>query len=95
MKYVNIVTSDGKKDSIYAKLSQMEENIHEQGNGDYFVRVHKSYIVNSFHIKGIDKTNHTVHLFSGEELPISEACYKDAIRKLKKFHEGEKFVKRT
>ncbi len=93
MKYVNIVTGGGKKDSVYAKLSQLEEKINQQDIGDCFVRVHKSYIVNAFHIKKIDKTKHTVHLFSGEELPISEACYKEAVSKIKKFHEGKKIEK--
>lgn len=90
MKYVNIITLDGKKESIYAKLSEIEKEINEQGNRDCFVRVHKSYIVNAFHVKGIDKTNHMVHFYSGDDIPISDAYYKEAVNKFKKFTEGEK-----
>lgn len=90
MKYVNIVTSDGKAESIYAKLSEIEEEIYKQGNQDFFVRVHKSYIVNTFNVKGIDKSNHTVKLFSGAEIPISEAYYREALNKFKKAIGSEK-----
>lgn len=88
MKYVNIITLKGENGSVYAKLTEIEEEIYEQGNSNCFIRVHKSYIVNAFHIKSINKTNHTVQLFSGEEIPISDAYYKDAINKLKVFYNG-------
>lgn len=88
MKYVNIVTSDGKTESVYAKLSEIEQELYEQGNRECFVRVHKSYIVNAVHVRETDKAKHIVRLYSGDELPISDACYKEAINKLKKFGAG-------
>lgn len=88
MKYVNVITLKGENVSIYVKLAEIEEKMYEQENHNFFIRVHKSYIVNALHIKAINKTNHTVHLFSDEEIPISDAYYKDAVNKLKAFHNG-------
>lgn len=88
LKYVNIRQLQGGDGRLYAKLSDIEHNLAGQGMSWCFVRVHKSYIVNLYHIEAVDKQKHALRLSSGEELPISDAYYKPAIGHLKRFHAG-------
>lgn len=77
LKYVNICKSNKRTEMIYAKLSEIEEKL-----GHVFVRIHKSYIVNRSYIDSIDKKSHKVIMKNGEELPISDAQYKNVVEKL-------------
>ena len=70
LRYVNICLSGGESPRILAKLSQIESLA-----GPFFLRIHKSYLVNSGHILWMDKKNRTVLLSNGEQLPVSEAQY--------------------
>lgn len=81
LKYVVIHTVSGTEERLFAKLSQVENKLNSR-----FVRVHKSFIVNSDHVAFVDKKEHTVVLASGEHIPISEAQYEQAMLK---FRTGE------
>jgi two-component system, LytTR family, response regulator len=71
--YVKIVTVDG------SFLKKRTMNFFEQSLSAYhFVRVHRSYIVNTQLITRIDayeKESHSVLLSTGEKLPVSKAGY--------------------
>jgi len=71
--YVKIVTADG------SFLKKRTMNFFEQSLGLYhFVRIHRSYIVNTQLITRIDpyeKDSHLVLLTSGAKLPASKAGY--------------------
>lgn len=81
LKYVVIHTVSGSEERLFAKLSQVEDKLNSR-----FVRVHKSFIVNSDYVTFVDKKEHTVVLASGEHIPISEAQYEHAMQK---FRAGE------
>lgn len=74
LKYVIINLVNGKFQKIYCKLSQIENKLDND-----FLRIHKSYIVNTNYLECIDKSNKTVLLTNGEQLPISEAKYKETL----------------
>lgn len=78
LKHVRIHSLDTTENIISAKLSQLEPKLDS-----HFVRIHKSYIVNSCHVRSIDKKNHTVMLLNGEVLPISDAQYDAAVKKFR------------
>jgi len=71
--YVKLVTADG------AFLKKRTMNFFEQSLGVYqFVRIHRSYIVNTHLITRIDayeKDNHLVLLTTGAKLPASKTGY--------------------
>ncbi len=71
--YVKIVTSDG------AFLKKRTMNFFEQSLASHnFVRIHRSYIVNSQLITRIDpyeKDSHLVLLSNGSKIPVSKAGY--------------------
>lgn len=77
LKYVNICKTNGKKEMIYTKLSEIEKLL-EHG----FVRIHKSYIVNRSYIDIVDKKTRMVIMKNGDMLPIFDAQYKNVIEKL-------------
>ena len=81
LKYVIIHTVSGTEERLFAKLSQVEDKLNNR-----FVRVHKSFIVNSDYVTFVDKKEHTVVLATGEHIPISEAQYEQAMQK---FRTGE------
>jgi two-component system LytT family response regulator len=71
--YVKIITADG------SFLKKRTMNFFEQSLGAYhFVRVHRSYIVNTQLITRIDvyeKDSHLILLSTGEKLPVSKTGY--------------------
>lgn len=75
MKYIRIYNTHGGHEQIYAKLSDLEKLL-----GSGFLRIHKSYIVNTMYIEKIDKKEHLVYIKGGECLPISQANYKNVIQ---------------
>ncbi len=77
LKYVNIVRKSSEIINIYKKLDEVEKNL-----SSVFLRIHKSYIVNSSFIKGVDKVNRTVVLKNNERLPISNSRYNSVIEYL-------------
>lgn len=78
LKHVRIHNVNATENVIFAKLSQLEIKLDS-----HFVRIHKSYIVNSCHVYSIDKRNHTVMLINSEVLPISDAQYDTAAAKFR------------
>lgn len=78
LRYVDIHMASGENPRILAKLNEVE-----QLAGDVFVRIHKSYLVNSRYVLWIDKKNHLVQLSTGEQLPVSDAQYEQACEKLR------------
>lgn len=71
--YVKIITTDG------SFLKKRTMNFFEQSLSTYhFVRIHRSYIVNTQLITRIDiyeKDSHLLLLSTGEKLPVSKAGY--------------------
>lgn len=78
LRYVNICLLHGEHPRILAKLSEIE-----QLAGDFFVRIHKSYLVNPKHVLWMDKKNHLVLLTNGEQLPVSDAQYEKTCEKFR------------
>lgn len=78
LKHVRIHNVNRAEDVIFAKLSQLETNLDS-----HFVRIHKSYIVNSYHVHSINKKTRTVKLLNGEVLPVSDAQYDIAVTKFR------------
>ncbi len=74
LKYIDILTLDGKTEHIFCKLSDIEKRLKH-----VFLRIHKSYIINTTYVIGVDKTNHTVRLCDNTTLPISAPYYKNAL----------------
>lgn len=68
--YMDIHT-DTEKITLREKISEMEKKLPD----DYFVRCHRSYIVNVKHVKSISKSH--VFLENGEKIPISRGKYKE------------------
>jgi len=70
--YINIVSSEG------SFLKQNRMKYYEEHLPDFFIRIHRSFIVNLNEIKEIsllEKDSHVVILKSGEKLPISKSGY--------------------
>lgn len=82
LKYVHIKTVLGNDFEIYAKLSEIEQKLLDSRLHMLFIRTHKSFIVNRFYINTVNKQNRTLELFSGNEIPISEAYYKLVVKDL-------------
>lgn len=74
LKYVNIVRKSGENINIYKKLDEVEKSL-----SSIFLRIHKSYIVNSCFIKELDKVNREIILKNGERLPISNSRYNSVV----------------
>ena len=70
---------------LYARLSDIEAELEKQKTAWCFVRIHKSYLVNQYHIASVDKQNHSVQLTNDEILPISASFYNEAIGKIRSF----------
>lgn len=76
LKYVDILMTDPKEErSIFAKLSDVEQLLEEQGLSHRFLRIHKSYIVNRQQVQMLNKTEHRVVMKNGEELHVSNVYY--------------------
>lgn len=78
LKYVEIHTVSGEGLRLFSRLSPLEPQLDGR-----FVRIHKSYIVNSRYVETLDKGAHLVRLSGGETLPISDAWYGRALERLR------------
>lgn len=74
LKYVIIKIKNKESERIYSKLSAIEPYLNKN-----FLRIHKSYILNTDFVDQIDKSNKTIILNNGEILPISDVNYKTVI----------------
>lgn len=79
-KYVMIVTQTGE---IFRKLDKLDQLTLTLP--DYFIRVHKSFLVNSRRISGLDKTTWEILLDSGNRIPVSRAYQKTIAEQIQKF----------
>ncbi len=61
---------------LYDKLDQAEKSLTAAGG--MFLRIHKSYIVNYWHIRWMDGSS--VKVTNGEILPVSDSC-REGLRK--------------
>ena len=68
--YIDIHTKE-QKITLRKKISDIEELLPNK----YFVRCHRSYIVNVMHIRSVIKTN--VILENGVKIPISRGKYNE------------------
>lgn len=82
LKYVHIKTALGNDTDIYAKLSEIEQNLYDSCLYPLFIRTHKSFLVNRTSISAVNKQNHTLQLSTGDSIPVSDAYYKTVIREL-------------
>lgn len=78
LRYVDIHMVQGEHPRILAKLNDVAPFA-----GDGFLRIHKSYLVNTRHVLWLDKKSHLVQLSNGEQLPVSEAQYDRVCEKLR------------
>ena len=70
--YINIISSEG------SFLKQNRMKYYEEHLPDFFIRIHRSFIVNLNEIKEIsllEKDSHIVILKSGEKIPVSKSGY--------------------
>lgn len=68
LRKVRIWKIDGKYEEIYGKLNELEKKVKKEGQ--YFLRIHQSYLINHAFIKEI--TFSTATMLNDEKLPISE-----------------------
>ncbi len=64
--YVNYITIDGKKITVYQSLKKSMEQLP-----NHFMRIHKSFIINRHHMKSY--STETVEMISGEFIPIGNS----------------------
>lgn len=70
--YVDIITSDSGNYHILGKLDAVEEKL--QWNS--FIRIHKSTIANSTHIRSMDRSSKSCLMSNDDTVYISKAHYK-------------------
>lgn len=65
------LVSSANSDIFYHKLDDVEKLL--QNKNYRFIRIHKSYLVNTKYVAGYDRKN--LHLITGESLSISNYTY--------------------
>lgn len=80
-RIINIFLSDGRKESFYGKLNDVEAALEKSRL--YFLRIHQSFLVNYDYIESMNFTDITI-ILAGEttELKISEDRQKEVRRQL-------------
>ena len=68
--------------TVYMKMDELEKILPE-----YFLRCHKSYIVNMNQILSLSSEG--IVLESGKKLPVSRAKYREAKRRFLTYFNGE------
>lgn len=71
LRYIDIVTVGNCQTRIMAKMDDIASSLP----GSAFLRIHKSYLVNTQHVRTIDFSEHTVMLSSKKKLSISQNNY--------------------
>ena len=80
-KYISIVLKDSNEALFIAHLNDIEDKL-----GEYFFRVHQSFIINMKLIKRIETSNVIILINDTERsIPISRGRYKDFIKAYKLF----------
>lgn len=83
LKYVQIHSRTRGDLRLFSKLSSLEGRLDGR-----FVRIHKSYIVNSSYVEAVDKKKHMVRLSDGEQLPVSDAWYERTLERFREMKNG-------
>ena len=88
--YSDIHTRDGGKRTIIVQLGNIEELIHQQflANGDNFVRIGKSLIVNLHFVHYIHPMRRQLILSDNHTFKFTLEASKEALRKLKDYLEN-------
>lgn len=80
-RLINISLSDGRKESFYGKLGDVEKELEKSRL--YFLRIHQSFLVNYDYIERMNFTDITISLAGAEkELKISEDRQKEVRKQL-------------
>ena len=82
----NVVKSDRTRETIIAKLNDIQSNI--AGITDGFCRCHQSYLVNLNNIESIDKTYKKIIFNSGQEAFASKSSFGYLLESFKKVRGG-------
>lgn len=87
--YSDIYTRDGEKRTVTMQLGAIEELIHKQfhTDGNLFVRIGKSLIVNMVFVHYINPTKKQLVLSDNHTFKFSVEASKEALRELKKHFE--------
>jgi len=75
------------KDQTFVQICQTLKSIEERINSDYFLRVHRSYLLNLHHIEKIQGCYERLEMTEGHSLPVSRRRkneLKQALRKVMK-----------
>lgn len=81
-KRIITLTGDDEMWTVYMKMDELEKILPE-----YFLRCHKSYIVNMNQILSLSSEG--IVLESGKKLPVSRAKYREAKRRFLTYFNGE------
>lgn len=74
--FFHLITANGESQiECIGKITEYEEKLENHG----FIRIHKSYMVNMFHINQI--VNYYAYLSSGEQLKVSPKNYSEICRR--------------
>lgn len=82
LKYVNLHCKNGECYRFFGKLSDVRQILAGDGLMDLFLCIHKSYLVNRRYIIAVDKNSKSVHLLTGQELPVSTAQYNHVLEQM-------------
>ena len=75
LKHVVVRYCDGEQERLFGKLQDIIDLLNQLECGKLFVRIHKSYLVNSLHVLKLDKSIRMIEMFEHSRLPVSEAQY--------------------
>lgn len=89
--YSDIYTRDGVKRTVTLQLGTIEELIHKQfhTDGNLFVRIGKSLIVNMGFVHYINPAKRQIVLSDSHTFKFSLEASKEALRELKKYFEKD------
>lgn len=75
LKHVVLHCCGGREERIFGRMSDIEDRLHENRQKGFFLRIHKSFLVNIFHILKLDRSGRMIELSNHAMLPVSEAQY--------------------
>ena len=78
-RYCEVITAD-RKANVRATLAEIQEKLAPSP----FIRVHRSFLINPFHIENIHEANQTIQI-AGQEIPLGKTyrdSFMDRLRKL-------------
>lgn len=79
--YTNLLMVDKRKLLISKTLKDVQEVLEES----HFLRIHRQYIINLNHVKQLNKTDCSVTMLNGDELPVARNQKELLVEKYKWF----------